>query len=585
LANNKDFQKFSYQAGSEDLGYDKFITQEALMKSFNRAFIMGTTKYSYTSMVTDIINEFEDQNIKENYPVLAQLAPAKFVKDVNVLELNDKALAKGVIADDYYKNLKQLGDPTVRKVQGTPETKEITKEDNKRISEVFKDFSLFMFYQHGSGYSKLGFVKVLDPEAFIKIMQNASNSFINNELNEATFDKIFASLSAKSQFKNYTVDPTDIAGNLTIDDVTSTFSEDDWAGMEDFMSPGETQPSTISTLKSVADIPQNKVSGINSYGSTVTANNEAIKALGPNPHSIDMIEAGFRTRTTRSESEMSKYAVKVGDTIKHFGKSADGSTKTVYAKVTAIHPKGSPGWKGTWSKEGWRAEDVNVIDRFKDGAAAIEFEVIQPSTKRIKIEYPETITKFNISLSSKKLVEFANLKQGDVFKPKSENDAYSTAVKKEFGKAAGDYVSFAEIEISIEEGNFLKANSKFAGDLVNMYIKNDQYKDQNGDYTFDELQDFAKKLLDENKKVIDTWQLKLFDETSIQQVSTTTQPTEVNNDTVASENNAIINFYNSLSDNEKSILGNLADLIAEYEDVPFDYTEQEFIESLKCKLQ
>lgn len=980
LANNKDFQKFSYQAGSEDLGYDKFITQEALMKSFNRAFIMGTTKYSYTSMVTDIINEFEDQNIKENYPVLAQLAPAKFVKDVNVLELNDKALAKGVIADDYYKNLKQLGDPTVRKVQGTPETKEITKEDNKRISEVFKDFSLFMFYQHGSGYSKLGFVKVLDPEAFIKIMQNASNSFMNNELNEATFDKIFASLSAKSQFKNYTVDPTDIAGNLTIDDVTSTFSEDDWAGMEDFLGsddrptakpqvsagveissnakglaaaltnptelakfkgnltqsypvefrgktyrdseeayqalkgtaskdngPGSTynlmveiikakleqyprllngitkeggsewllasthqptkkntvwetggqnwfikalndayvslkpttQPPTTSTSESVADIPQNKVSGINSYGSTVTANNEAIKALGPNPHSIDMIEAGFRTRTTRSESEMSKYAVKVGDTIKHFGKSADGSTKTVYAKVTAIHPKGSPGWKGTWSKEGWRAEDVNVIDRFKDGAAAIEFEVIQPSTKRIKIEYPETITKFNISLSSKKLVEFANLKQGDVFKPKSENDAYSTAVKKEFGKAAGDYVSFAEIEISIEEGNFLKANSKFAGDLVNMYIKNDQYKDQNGDYTFDELQDFAKKLLDENKKVIDTWQLKLFDETSIQQVSTTTQPTgspvsntnkpkgeevvpgiyvnqaaltkeeqlelfdylkpyleeqaaktnkgtqaskmiglglrwdyksnnvgrtavniqdvinpgnknkygyydvsinnqplgqitprfrelmqkatgvdmtnydgaiinlyekdtfisshndvdesksaikypviginlggkgnfsieripgagqlnleagtgyifgvdgvnrevwhrtfptpqdtflpelttkidgktypagsyrvtitmrrvmplepgmptapakittqptEVNNDTVASENNAIINFYNSLSDNEKSILGNLADLIAEYEDVPFDYTEQEFIESLKCKL-
>jgi hypothetical protein len=142
-----------------------------------------------------------------------------------------------------------------------------------------------------------------------------------------------------------------------------------------------TQPSTTSTLESVADIPQNKVSGINSYGSTVTANNEAIKALGPNPHSIDMIEAGFRTRTTRSESEMAKYAIKVGDTIKHFGKSADGSTKTVYAKVTAIHPKGSEGWKDTWNKEGWKAEDVNVIDRFKDGAAAIEFEVIQPSTQ------------------------------------------------------------------------------------------------------------------------------------------------------------------------------------------------------------
>jgi len=92
-----------------------------------------------------------------------------------------------------------------------------------------------------------------------------------------------------------------------------------------------------------------------------------------------MIEAGFRTRTTRSESEMSKYAVKVGDIIKHFGKSADGTTKNILARVTAIHPKGTPGFKGTWNKEGWKAEDVNVIDRFKDGAAAIEFEVIKPA--------------------------------------------------------------------------------------------------------------------------------------------------------------------------------------------------------------
>ena len=137
-------------------------------------------------------------------------------------------------------------------------------------------------------------------------------------------------------------------------------------------------PAAPAQMTSVADIPQNKVSGVESYGSLVTANAAAIKALGPKPHSIDMIEAGFRTRTTRSDSEMKKYAIKVGDVVKHFGKSADGTTKTIYAKVTAIHPKGSPGWKGTWAKEGWRAEDVNVIDRFKDGAAAIEFELITP---------------------------------------------------------------------------------------------------------------------------------------------------------------------------------------------------------------
>jgi len=144
--------------------------------------------------------------------------------------------------------------------------------------------------------------------------------------------------------------------------------------------PVEQTPVAVSeTTKSVADVPQNKVSGVESFGSLVTANDEVIKALGPNPHSIDMIEAGFRTRTTRSEGEMAKYAVKVGDIIKNYGRSADDTTKTIYARVTAIHPKGSPGWKGTWSKEGWSAKDVNVIDKFKDGAAAIEFEIIKPA--------------------------------------------------------------------------------------------------------------------------------------------------------------------------------------------------------------
>ena len=136
---------------------------------------------------------------------------------------------------------------------------------------------------------------------------------------------------------------------------------------------------TSTSNKVAASIPQNKVSGVESYGSLTIANNEAIKMLGPNPHSIDMIETGLRTRTTRSESEMQKYSVKVGDVIRNIGKSADGTTKTIDAVVTAIHPKGSPGWKGTWEKEGWRVEDVNVIDRFKDGAAAIEFEVIKPT--------------------------------------------------------------------------------------------------------------------------------------------------------------------------------------------------------------
>lgn len=158
--------------------------------------------------------------------------------------------------------------------------------------------------------------------------------------------------------------------------------------------------------KAVPVIPQNKVSGVESYGSLVVANAEVIKALGKDAHSIDMIELGLRTRTTRSSSEMEKYNIKVGDVIKHVGKSADGTIKTIYSIVTAIHPKGSKGWKSTWEKEGWRAKDIKVIDRFKDGAAAIEFKVVDKSEiseeKGLYSKYKGTLSREQFEKLSKK---------------------------------------------------------------------------------------------------------------------------------------------------------------------------------------
>jgi len=134
-----------------------------------------------------------------------------------------------------------------------------------------------------------------------------------------------------------------------------------------------------SDVKNAASIPQNLVSGVEAFGTKQEANSEAKNLLGNSPHSIDMIEAGIRTRTTRSVGEMEKYNIKVGDTVTQFGKSADGSTKQILTRITAIHPKGTPGFLGTWNKEGWAQEGIKAIERFKDGAAAIEFEIIKPS--------------------------------------------------------------------------------------------------------------------------------------------------------------------------------------------------------------
>ena len=124
-------------------------------------------------------------------------------------------------------------------------------------------------------------------------------------------------------------------------------------------------------------VPQNRISGINAQGSTQQANAKAKQMLGSSPHSIDMIDAGLRTRTTRSVGEMDKYNIEVGDVVIQSGKSANGAIKNVFTKITAIHPKGTADYLGTWSKEGWTEEGVTEIERYKAGAAAIEFEVIR----------------------------------------------------------------------------------------------------------------------------------------------------------------------------------------------------------------
>lgn len=149
--------------------------------------------------------------------------------------------------------------------------------------------------------------------------------------------------------------------------------------------------------KSVANIPQNLVSGIASFGTLQIATEEIKKVLGDSPHSIDMIELGLRTRTTRSVGEMQKYNVKVGDIVTQFGKSANGTTKSILTKITAIHPKGTQEYLGTWYKEGWTDEGIDGIKRFKNGAAAIEFELIESDNSLIKyLDKDDGITHINV---------------------------------------------------------------------------------------------------------------------------------------------------------------------------------------------
>jgi hypothetical protein len=188
---------------SQKQAFELFLNKKALINAFNQKSIMGTTEYSYTDQVMEIINNYPE--LKEKYPVLGQLSQAPYKnkrgENIKVLQLNNKALAKADLAEIYRQNLKQLGDITIRKSKSDVE--------NKRISDVFRPFSLMMLYQHGVGYSKYGFPKILDESDFVSVMRSAADSFIENHINNGTLNTILNNVLSDATFKNFVVTPYD----------------------------------------------------------------------------------------------------------------------------------------------------------------------------------------------------------------------------------------------------------------------------------------------------------------------------------------------------------------------------------------
>jgi hypothetical protein len=174
--------------------YEMYLAKQALIKSNNPSYIFGTGQFSYTEDVMNIINQYP--NLKQRFPITAQLAPQTRVKtDKNIMILNDQA-ATGEIADDYHNNLVQLADKTISKADSV--------EENKFITDVFEPFSLMMYYQHGLGYSTFGFVKTLDSTEYLTIMKDVGLEYIQNPIDSGQLLGIAVELLDNGDiFKNY----------------------------------------------------------------------------------------------------------------------------------------------------------------------------------------------------------------------------------------------------------------------------------------------------------------------------------------------------------------------------------------------
>lgn len=186
------------EAGISKQQFEKFLNQRALINSFNRDAIVGSDQYSYTDLVMKTVNEFS--YLKETYPILAQISRLPYKGSEKIIQLNDKNIIKGELGDVYYQNLRELGDPYVRKVENDA--------DNKRLSDVFRVFSLMMIHQHGVGYTKYGFNKALDDSKYLEIMRSAAGLFMNNNLNASSLSDIYNKLFSDSVFKNYVAEPS-----------------------------------------------------------------------------------------------------------------------------------------------------------------------------------------------------------------------------------------------------------------------------------------------------------------------------------------------------------------------------------------
>ena len=204
------YQEYSISDFASRKQYETFISKKALKDTYNSAYIKGTTKYSYTRDILNVIKN--NQDLLDFYPVLKQFGESFIGRNVideksrgglSLLELKDKNIVDPITAQIYFNNLKDLGNVDITKKTDGSNTSD-------EISELFKDFSMMMFYQQGVGRSSISFSNILDGEQFSNFMNNSVNSFMakvfteNNKENlENLLEFVKESVLKPKGFKKY----------------------------------------------------------------------------------------------------------------------------------------------------------------------------------------------------------------------------------------------------------------------------------------------------------------------------------------------------------------------------------------------
>ena len=182
--------------------YEKFLADKALTNTFNFYHLFNDPENALAIKFSKIMGEYPE--LAKDYNVLSKM---KLDSNENNTVFNVYLADKDFDNDKsnrYTRQLAALSNPAVVKVADA--------EENKRISELFRNLNMYAFLQTGLNKTKLSFTNIADYGAFLNIVESESDKFINAlEKNEfALLDNFYelfitenSDMNTRQRYKDY----------------------------------------------------------------------------------------------------------------------------------------------------------------------------------------------------------------------------------------------------------------------------------------------------------------------------------------------------------------------------------------------
>jgi hypothetical protein len=175
--------------------YERILAQKALENTFNPQQLFKTKRTSFALQFSNIMKEYPE--LANKYTVLQKMK-VDYNADKTRFQLfiNENNYTNS-LSNLYHKNLKDLADPTVKKVGNAKE--------NKRISDFFAKVPMVAFYQAGLNKTKLNFVNVINYDSVVDLLNQeikSIESILNSDKASLFLRAYYAEFIEQNKYSN-----------------------------------------------------------------------------------------------------------------------------------------------------------------------------------------------------------------------------------------------------------------------------------------------------------------------------------------------------------------------------------------------